>query len=211
MGVAILIVTAVALVMALLGWRVTYAPELDNSWNAISAVAEWAGVIVAFSSVVASFLAIWYAIRVPQKIAEQQNKIELFEKRYEIYMSISKMMQVTEQIWKVGDTVISNTLKFFDSFCSSPKNFSMNLNVRNIAEERRKIIDVVLSDTEKIKMLFKDIPKQNIEIIQKVLIFVMTVVVNSCSVARLKDQITKKDWENIQNTLDKMEQQLHIN
>ena len=28
------------------GFRITYAPELDNNWDAISAVAAWAGVIV---------------------------------------------------------------------------------------------------------------------------------------------------------------------
>lgn len=74
--------------MFLFGWRITYAPELDNSWDAISAVAAWASIVVAFAGVIASFAAIWYAIRVPKEIAYQQNKIALFEKRYEAYSSI---------------------------------------------------------------------------------------------------------------------------
>ena len=37
--VAILIFAAVVIVMALSGWRITYAPELENSWDAVSAVA----------------------------------------------------------------------------------------------------------------------------------------------------------------------------
>lgn len=83
--VAIVIVAAVAFVMALLGWRITYAPELENSWDAISAVAAWAGVVVAITSVIASFLAVWFAIQVPRKIAKQQDKIALFKQRYRLY------------------------------------------------------------------------------------------------------------------------------
>lgn len=36
----------IVLAMWYMGFRITYAPELDNNWDAISAVAEWAGVIV---------------------------------------------------------------------------------------------------------------------------------------------------------------------
>ena len=74
--IAIIVVTAVAFIMALFGWRISYAPGLENSWDAVSAVAAWAGVF-------SSFIAIWFAIQVPKKIAEQQNKIALFEKRLE--------------------------------------------------------------------------------------------------------------------------------
>lgn len=73
------------IVLYLLGFRITYAPNLENGWNAISAVAAWAGVVVAAISAIASFLAVWFAIRVPQKIAKQQNKIQLFDKRFRIY------------------------------------------------------------------------------------------------------------------------------
>lgn len=83
--VAILIVAAVALVMALFGWRITYVPDLENSWDAVSAVAAWFAVMVAIASAVASFLVVWYAIQVPKEIAKQQDKIALFEKRYRLY------------------------------------------------------------------------------------------------------------------------------
>lgn len=71
---AFLIVAAVALVMAKFGWRITYAPELENSWAAISAVAAWVGAIGAVAAV---FSAIY--------VANQQNKIALFEKRFDAY------------------------------------------------------------------------------------------------------------------------------
>ena len=199
LAVVSVVVLIFAFVLFLCGFRITYAPELENSWDAISACAAWAGAI---GSVAAVFSAIY--------VANRQNKIALFEKRYQIYTSIFKIMQVTEKIWSVGSSDISNTLHFFDSFCSSPKNFSMNLHVQNRAEERQRIIDAVLVDTEKIAMLFKGIANQNVEILRKVLIYLITVVVSSCPPDKIKDQITKEDWENIQRTLDKMEEQLHL-
>lgn len=57
-----------------MGFRITYAPDLENSWNAISATASWV-------SAIASFLAVWSAIQVPKQIAERQIKVDLFEKK----------------------------------------------------------------------------------------------------------------------------------
>lgn len=79
--VSILIVAIVVIlvfIMALFGWRITYAPELENSWEAISAVAAWVGAI-------ASFGAIMVAIWIPKRIANRQDKIALFEKRYKCF------------------------------------------------------------------------------------------------------------------------------
>lgn len=73
-------VLALVLVLFCLGFRITYAPKLENSWDAVSAVAAWVGIF-------SSFIAIWFAIQVPKKIAEQQNKIALFEKRHDAYSS----------------------------------------------------------------------------------------------------------------------------
>lgn len=86
--VAIGIIAVVAFVMELFGWRFTYAPKLENDWDAISAVATWTGTIVAVVSVIASFLAVWFAIQVPKKIAEEQNRIALFEKRHDAYSAL---------------------------------------------------------------------------------------------------------------------------
>lgn len=81
-------VLAFVLVLFCLGFRITYASKLENSWDAISASADWAGVIVAIISVFASFLAIWFAIQVPKRIADRQDKIVLFEKRLECYSTL---------------------------------------------------------------------------------------------------------------------------
>lgn len=82
--VGILVFVAVAFVMALFGWRITYAPDLESSWDAVSAVASWGSIVVAAISACASFLAVWYTI----KIAEKQKKIDLFNKRYAVYKTL---------------------------------------------------------------------------------------------------------------------------
>lgn len=64
-----------------LGFRITYAPDLENNWDAISGTASWV-------SVIASFFAVWSAIQVPKKIAERQIKVDLFEKRYRVYRTL---------------------------------------------------------------------------------------------------------------------------
>lgn len=43
---------------------------------------------ISLFSIVVSAVAIWYAVQIPKKIAERQNKIALFEKRYKIYRKI---------------------------------------------------------------------------------------------------------------------------
>ena len=41
----------VGFVMALFGWRITYAPELENSWDAISAISTVISAIVSIIGV----------------------------------------------------------------------------------------------------------------------------------------------------------------
>lgn len=42
-------------------------------------------------SVIISALAVYYAVKVPKKIADEQNKIALFEKRNSVYVGLSEM------------------------------------------------------------------------------------------------------------------------
>lgn len=91
--IGVMILLLVGVIMALLGFRITYAPELETSWEAVSAVAAWAGAI---GTVAAVFSAIY--------VANRQNKFALFEKRYVIYKIILdcktfyKLLQITDNI-----------------------------------------------------------------------------------------------------------------
>lgn len=108
-------VLLVALVLFICGFRITYAPELESSWDAVSAVAAWGGVL-------ASFIAIWFAIQVPKKIADRQDKITLFEKRYEIYETLCTcyyFSTIIEFIKNVSLLKSSFVLAFYPSINSN--------------------------------------------------------------------------------------------
>ncbi len=84
--VASVVVAIVALVMASFGWRITYAPDLENSWEAISAVATWAGAI-------GTVMVLWYnhrAIKLTQYSVQQAIGLQLYEKRLELYSALSE-------------------------------------------------------------------------------------------------------------------------
>lgn len=87
-GWVIGVVTASLILVIMLfffGFRITYSPTLESSWDAISACAGWA-------SAVASVAAVWAAIRIPKKIAERQDKIELFELKFKAYTAVAEML-----------------------------------------------------------------------------------------------------------------------
>lgn len=73
-------------ILRLLGFRITYT---EPNWNAISSWASWA-------SVGASFIAIWFAIQVPKTIADRQDKIALFDKRFEVFEKIENYINRIE-------------------------------------------------------------------------------------------------------------------
>ena len=91
MVLTLLIAVFVIALLALLGFRITYAPSAENTWDAISGCAAWA-------AVVASFIATFYAIRVPKKIADEQNKISLFEKRFDSFTALQRYEAFANQL-----------------------------------------------------------------------------------------------------------------
>lgn len=104
--VALLIIGLGIVFAFLLGFRITYAPALENSWNAISGVAAWVGVIVSILSAVASFMAVWYAIRV----ADKQNQITLFEKRYECFQFFEECFVLYRNLNSGASDELTNAL-----------------------------------------------------------------------------------------------------
>lgn len=90
--VIVVVVEAVLLVFLYCNnFRITYAPDLENSWDAVSTFAAWTGVLM-------SFVAIMTAIWTPQKIANRQDKIALFEKRMECYCTLQNILAFAQQI-----------------------------------------------------------------------------------------------------------------
>ena len=85
---AILIVAIVAIVMALFGWRITYAPELENSWDAISAVAAW---ISAFAGVAIPIIVVVFQHKL------DSNKNDIRGSNLELYNKLEKIEKELEQ------------------------------------------------------------------------------------------------------------------
>lgn len=86
LAIGIALVVLVGFVMFLFGWRITYAPELENSWDAISAVASWVGAI-------GTVAVLWYnhrSISLTQRSVQQAINLQLYEKRLELYTALSK-------------------------------------------------------------------------------------------------------------------------
>lgn len=94
----ILIATVVLLGIGVIlygnGYRITYPQQFETSWDAVSGFASWVGILVSIASAIASFMAVWYAVRV----ADYQNRIALFEKRYECYTIIKNVVDVSDWV-----------------------------------------------------------------------------------------------------------------
>lgn len=77
--------------------------EIHNIANSIDALAQprfidWLAVVFSFVSIAISGVAIWFAVQVPKKIANKQNKIALFEKRYECFVVFTECYRVYARI-----------------------------------------------------------------------------------------------------------------
>jgi len=82
---------AVFIFLYIKGFRITYAPNLKNDWDAISGSAAWASVLLSFAAICA-------AIYVPYKVANEQNRISLFEKRFDALKKINILAFVYTKI-----------------------------------------------------------------------------------------------------------------
>ena len=54
LAVAAVVLLVIVVAGFFFGFRITYAPELENSWNAISAMASWVGTIGTVSAIFAA-------------------------------------------------------------------------------------------------------------------------------------------------------------
>lgn len=111
------------------GFRITYAPDLENSWDAISAFAAWFGVFTSILAILAAGIVAWRQNEISRKqtdIADKQNKIALFEKRFEIYDILSSCSASAQVIKMLNKN--ENVLQYlFFVFINNPmqhKNFN---------------------------------------------------------------------------------------
>ena len=98
-------------------FRITYAPELENSWDAISACAAWAGAI-------GTIAVLWYnhrSIRLAQYSVQQAINLQLYEKRLALYTDLSKSDAFKEspiELKIVYSEIIYNSHKQIVDLCN---------------------------------------------------------------------------------------------
>lgn len=142
----ILSICVIVIVLYFCGFRITYAPDLENSWDAISACASWFGAIMSAG-------ALFVAISIPKIIAEQQNKIALFDKRYVACDSLLFLISVVKQI--ADGTVKTNKFDYLNTVIETYKSISV---VRTIASDCDDVSDIyvrLVFEAGKIVYLFK--------------------------------------------------------
>ena len=98
--ISVLAVIAVAfeIVLCFVGFRFIYPAKFINDWNAISGVAAWI-------SAGATIAAVWAAIQIPKKIAEQQERVELYEKRLDFYDTLNDCISFSDSINNISSTL----------------------------------------------------------------------------------------------------------
>lgn len=176
------------------------------NWAAIASVA-----ISLFAVVVAGFVA-WKQNKIVLKqaeIAEQQNKIVLFEKRYDVYETARKLVRVAEKIpnSKNTDAVYGAFQDMFEEWPSRE--------VKDVDEFRRTFLFSIYGRLDPAEFLFsKDVYHRILFLQADLLLLICTMRDNPLDMNEFEMRITKfcESAEKIksQKILEKMETDLQL-
>lgn len=179
------------------GFRITYDPTLINDWSAISAFASWFGAV-------ASAGALWVAINIPKKIAEQQNRIALFDKRYNIHDALAFLLAAVKQI---ADGAVSQMdPKFYlDTLIEKYRSITIVKEIASDCKEPADVYTQLIFEVGKISFLYE------LEETDDVLDFLLAMnqYISDIYAGKPGDAIPlceaykKLDWEQIQEKLEK--------
>lgn len=117
-----LLVAALIVPAYLLGLRITYNPNLENDWTAISSVGTWVGAI-------GTVIVLWYnhkTIILTQQSVQQSINLQLYDKRQSVYDEIftSKAFTGTpENIKILYSDEIYELHKEISQLCKKRRNF----------------------------------------------------------------------------------------
>ncbi|MBQ6864693.1 MAG: hypothetical protein IJO14_10710 [Clostridia bacterium] len=95
---------------------------------------DYVQLVLTVVTIIISALALFYAIRVPKKIAEEQNRIALFEKRYEEVKRIGLMFTEFDRIKSKTESILfevtskKDTLRILNDCNKSLAIISENIN-----------------------------------------------------------------------------------
>lgn len=186
---------------------------IDSIANSIDALAQprwidWIAVILSGVSIVVSGIATWFVVQVPKKIAGQQDKISLFDKRFDAYCIMVACIAFGESLKKIDPSdpnVDINIYKLFMVYFSSEIHCDGDLEY---------MLTYIQNALGKSILLFKlgEEEKTIISNSALVLIDIMETQKNSYSTKWCNDAIEFSNWmDNLsQNTIVKMANQLKL-
>lgn len=177
------------------------------NWAAIASVG------LSFLAVVVAGFVAWKQNKIVLKqaeIAEQQNKIVLFEKRYDVYETVRKLVRVAEKIVECKNTnLICNA--FQDTFEEWPSK-----EVKDLCEFRRTFLLNIYGKLDPAEFLFSDDIYGKILILQaSLLLLIYAIIENNSSVTHEFEKYRIRFCESAgriksENILKKMETDLQL-
>lgn len=183
------------------GFRIIYDPTLINDWDAISACASWFGAI-------ASAGALFVAILIPKRIAEQQNRIALFDKRYNACDALLFLLSVVKHI--VDGTIKDMVPRIYlDTLAGTYRSVSVVKEIISDCKESSDVYVRLIFEAGKIGFLFEIDEVDNIlEFLKSVDRYISDIYKGqTVDVTLLQTAYAQLDSVKIQ---EKLEQQLNL-
>lgn len=128
---------------------------------------DWLAVGISLMSAAISCIAIWFAVRVPKEIADKQDKIALFEKRYTIYRTLLNCQVFFQSFEKKDDVDDADNMKaVYMSFLATFDGENM-LNILYCEQQKVHDIDImakikcnqIVAKLRETKFLFSEEPQ----------------------------------------------------
>lgn len=129
----------IAIIFYLYGFRITYDPSLETSWEAVGAIGQWAGTIVGILIPVIVIYLQENLERNRQEIGE--SNLELYNEFEGFKQEYSEKLKIVSNMIDNNDTIIVDGGKFADNSSDNLKekalkliNISMIINTHDVAE-----------------------------------------------------------------------------
>lgn len=143
-----------------LGYKICKDVKVIVDWEGINSVTSWV------LPTMMSAIAIFFSINIPKKIANQQNDISLFEKRYQVYDAISSLKVLSERIQNLH---IEDDKKSFLGYMQSI--LKISINSENVYQEEKVNVFIYLAEFDRKisegEFLFDNIEHQHLEKVVK--------------------------------------------
>lgn len=129
---------------------------------------DYVQLIATVISIIISACAVYYAVNIPKRIAEEQNKIALFEKRYELYIIFTKSTAFVKVIEQSSVKTKENAQHLFVNMLSG-KNLD-NISQSGLEDEAKLVLYDVVATLGQAKYLFNLESDRSLEIFSNDLI-----------------------------------------